>query len=147
MLCLGAKRHYRIWYIYALGFTARLKYYGAWSLTEGACILSGLGYNGLDDQKRPRWDRLTNVEPWSLETAQNSRAYLESWNMNTNKWLKNYVYLRVTPKGKKPGFRSSLATFGTSGAGQFHGGYCRGDKLTNLQPSGMVFPLAITSPF
>ena len=35
--------------------------------------------------------------------------------MNTNRWLKNYVYLRVTPKGKKPGFRSSMSTFGTSG--------------------------------
>lgn len=104
----------RIWYTYVLGFTARLKYYGAWNLTEGACILSGLGYNGLDEKKQPRWDRLTNVNPISLETAQNTRAYLESWNMNTNKWLKNYIYLRVTPKGKKPGFRSSMATFGTS---------------------------------
>ncbi|RPB16037.1 MBOAT-domain-containing protein [Morchella conica CCBAS932] len=104
----------RIWYIYLLSFTARLKYYGAWYLTEGACILSGLGYNGLDEKKQPRWDRLTNVGPLALETAQNTRAYLENWNMNTNKWLKNYVYLRVTPKGKKPGFRSSMATFGTS---------------------------------
>lgn len=104
----------RIWYIYALSFTARLKYYGAWYLTEGACILSGLGYNGLDEKKQLRWDRLTNVNPVALETAENTRAYLESWNMNTNKWLKNYIYLRVTPKGKKPGFRSSMATFGTS---------------------------------
>lgn len=111
---LDAKYIIRIWYIYLLSFTSRLKYYGAWYLTEGACILSGLGYNGLDENKQPRWDRLTNVGPLALETAQNTRAYLENWNMNTNKWLKNYVYLRVTPKGKKPGFRSSMATFGTS---------------------------------
>ncbi|KAG0641688.1 MBOAT, membrane-bound O-acyltransferase family-domain-containing protein [Tuber brumale] len=111
---LGYSVPRRVWYIYALGFTERLKYYGVWSLTEGACILSGLGYNGLDENGGPRWDRLTNVDPWALETAENSRAYLESWNMNTNKWLKNYVYLRVTPRGKKPGFRSSLVTFGTS---------------------------------
>ncbi|KAL7266198.1 Lysophospholipid acyltransferase, partial [Rhizina undulata] len=104
----------RVIYIYGMGFSARLKYYGIWFLSEGACILSGLGYNGLDENKQPRWDRITNVRPWDLETAQNTRAYLEAWNMNTNKWLRNYVYLRVTPKGKKPGFRSSLATFGTS---------------------------------
>ncbi|KAG7121163.1 Lysophospholipid acyltransferase like protein [Verticillium longisporum] len=41
--------------------------------------------------------------------------------MNTNKWLRNYVYLRVTPRGKKPGFRASLMTFGTSAL--WHGFY------------------------
>jgi len=104
----------RVWSIYLFSFTARLKYYGVWSLTEGACILSGLGYNGVDKNGKLRWDRVTNIDPWAIETAQNTRGYLESWNMNTNKWLRNYVYLRVTPKGKKPGFRSTLATFGTS---------------------------------
>jgi lysophospholipid acyltransferase len=106
---------YRMWFVHLFGVTSRFKYYGIWFLTEGACILSGLGYNGLDKNKKIKWDRVTNVDPWALETAQNTKAYLEAWNMNTNKWLKNYVYLRVTPKGKKPGFRSSMATFGTSG--------------------------------
>ncbi|KAI5820052.1 MBOAT, membrane-bound O-acyltransferase family-domain-containing protein [Pyronema omphalodes] len=104
----------RVWFIYAFSFSARTKYYGVWSLTEGACILAGLGYNGVDKNGVERWDRITNIDPIALETAQNTKAYLEAWNMNTNKWLKNYVYLRVTPKGKKPGFRSSMATFGTS---------------------------------
>ncbi|KAI5803186.1 MBOAT, membrane-bound O-acyltransferase family-domain-containing protein [Geopyxis carbonaria] len=104
----------RVWFIYVFGLVARLKYYGVWTLTDGACILSGLGYNGVDEKGNIKWDRVTNVNAWKLETAENSRAYLENWNMNTNKWLRNYVYLRVTPKGKKPGFRSSMATFGTS---------------------------------
>jgi lysophospholipid acyltransferase len=104
----------RCWWLFMFGFTARTKYYGVWMLTEGACILSGLGFNGVDENKKPKWDRVTNVDPKALEAAQNTRAYLEAWNMNTNKWLKNYIYLRVTPKGKKPGFRSSLATFATS---------------------------------
>ena len=100
--------------MYMFSFTARTKYYGIWFLTEGACILSGLGYNGVNEKKQARWDRVTNIQPWTIETAENSRAYMEAWNMNTNKWLKNYIYLRVTPKGKKPGFRSSMATFITS---------------------------------
>ncbi|EWC45084.1 hypothetical protein DRE_06223 [Drechslerella stenobrocha 248] len=111
----------RIWYLYWLLFAARFKYYGIWSLTEGACILAGLGYNGLDENKRIKWDRVRNVDPWELETAQNSRSLLDAWNKNTNKWLKNYIYLRVTPKGKKPGFRSSMATFVTSAF--WHGFY------------------------
>ncbi|KAB8237816.1 MBOAT, membrane-bound O-acyltransferase family-domain-containing protein [Aspergillus alliaceus] len=112
----------RVWILHMLGFTARLKYYGVWYLTEGACVLSGMGYNGFDPKSgKVFWNRLENVDPWSLETAQNSHGYLGSWNKNTNHWLRNYVYLRVTPKGRKPGFRASLATFATSAF--WHGFY------------------------
>ncbi|KAK9370037.1 MBOAT, membrane-bound O-acyltransferase family-domain-containing protein [Lipomyces kononenkoae] len=106
---------YRILYLWPLGCYYRLKYYGAWSLTEGACILSGLSYNGIDPVTNKRkWDRVKNIDPYRFETGQNTYTLLETWNMNTNKWLKTYVYLRVTPKGKKPGFSSTLITFITS---------------------------------
>ncbi|KAJ5578909.1 hypothetical protein N7450_007776 [Penicillium hetheringtonii] len=112
----------RVFTVYMLGFATRFKYYGVWSLTEGACILSGMGYNGFDNKTgKVFWNRLENVDPWGLETAQNSHAYLGSWNKNTNHWLRNYIYLRVTPKGKKPGFRASMATFATSAL--WHGFY------------------------
>lgn len=112
----------RIWQLYMLGLVTRMKYYGVWSLSEGACILCGIGYNGIDPATgRAKWDRLTNIKPWEIETAQNARAYLGFWNINTNNWLKNYMYLRVTPKGKKPGFRATLATFVTSAF--WHGFY------------------------
>ncbi|CAG7930778.1 unnamed protein product [Penicillium olsonii] len=112
----------RVFTVHMVGFTARTKYYGVWALTEGACILSGMGYNSFDPKSgKVFWNRLENVDPWGLETAQNSHAYLGSWNKNTNHWLRNYVYLRVTPKGKKPGFRASMATFATSAL--WHGFY------------------------
>lgn len=112
----------RIWILEMLGFVTRMKYYGVWSLTEGACILSGMGFNGVSPKTgKVEWNRLQNVNPWGIESAQNSRAYLENWNMNTNHWLRNYMYLRVTPRGKKPGFRASLATFVTSAL--WHGFY------------------------
>ncbi|KAG9601773.1 MBOAT family protein-like protein, partial [Aureobasidium melanogenum] len=112
----------RIWVLHMLGFTTRMKYYGVWSLTEGACILSGIGYKGIDPKTgKADWNRLQNVKPLEIELAQNSHAYLGNWNINTNMWLRNYVYLRVTPKGKKPGFRASMATFVTSAF--WHGFY------------------------
>ena len=113
---------HRVLVLHMLGFAARLKYYGVWMLTEGACILSGMGYNGVDPQTgKVSWDKLENVNSWGLETAQSPHAYIASWNKNTNHWLRNYVYLRVTPKGKKPGFRASLSTFVTSAV--WHGFY------------------------
>ena len=112
----------RVWLLQMLGFTTRLKYYGVWSLTEGACILAGIGFKDVDPRTgKVNWNRLQNVNPLAIETAQNSRDYLGNWNINTNHWLRNYVYLRVTPKGKKPGFRASLATFSTSAF--WHGFY------------------------
>ena len=112
----------RIWMLYMAGLVARFKYYGVWSLTEGACILAGLGYNGVDPLTgKVSWNRLQNIDPWVVETAQNPRAFLSGWNMNTNNWLRNYVYLRVTPRGKKPGFRASMMTFFTSAL--WHGFY------------------------
>lgn len=123
----------RIFILYMLGVVSRFKYYGVWTLTEGACILSGLGYNGFDPKTgKVFWDRLENVNPIKLETAQNIRGYLENWNKNTNHWLRNYVYLRVTPKGKKPGFRASLATFATSA---FWHGFYPGYYLTFILAS------------
>ena len=113
---------HRVLALHLFGFTTRLKYYGVWTLTEGACILSGLGYSGINPQTgRYNWSRLQNVAPFPLETAQNTRAYLDAWNQNTNAWLKNYIYLRVTPKGSKPGFGATMATFVTSAF--WHGFY------------------------
>ncbi|KAM0372620.1 hypothetical protein ACHAPY_009644 [Fusarium culmorum] len=112
----------RVWIMHMVSFTARLKYYGVWYLTEGACILTGMGYNGVDPATgKVFWNRLQNIDPWAVETAQNPRGYLGGWNINTSNWLRNYVYLRVTPRGKKPGFRASLMTFGTSAL--WHGFY------------------------
>ncbi|PHH74077.1 hypothetical protein CDD80_3320 [Ophiocordyceps camponoti-rufipedis] len=112
----------RIWIMCMANFVARLKYYGVWSLTEGSCILAGLGYNGVDPVTgKVSWNRLQNISPWLVETAQNPREYMAGWNINTNNWLRNYVYLRVTPRGKKPGFRASMTTFATSAL--WHGFY------------------------
>ncbi|KAI9793630.1 MAG: lysophospholipid acyltransferase [Piccolia ochrophora] len=112
----------RIWILHMFGFTARTKYYGVWGITEGSCILVGVGYRGVDPQTgQVNWGGPQNVDAWAVESAQNSRGYLEGWNISTNHWLRNYVYLRVTPRGKKPGFRASMATFVTSAI--WHGFY------------------------
>jgi lysophospholipid acyltransferase len=56
---------YRVWLLYLLGVVSRFKYYGVWSLTEGACIMAGIGYNGIDEQTgKAKWDHLENVNPW-----------------------------------------------------------------------------------
>jgi MBOAT, membrane-bound O-acyltransferase family len=83
-------------------------------LSQGASILTGLGFTGFSPSGDSLWDGAANVKVLSIELPSNFKILLDSWNMKTNVWLRECVYKRVTPKGKKPGFRSSMITFATS---------------------------------
>ncbi|ORX36566.1 putative member of the MBOAT family of putative membrane-bound O-acyltransferase [Kockovaella imperatae] len=105
----------RFGFIQFAGFTARTKYYAVWSLAEGACILTGLGFNGYDPKTgRSLWNRVQNVNILSIESAESFKVLFDSWNCRTNVWLRDCVYKRLTTKGKKPGTIQSMATFMTS---------------------------------
>ncbi|KAL5530551.1 ALE1 [Sanghuangporus sanghuang] len=105
---------YRLVFIQICGFFERTKYYAIWTLTEGASILTGAGFSGYGPNGETFWNDAANVDIMNIEFAANFKVMLDSWNMKTNIWLRECVYKRVTPKGKKPGFRESMITFGTS---------------------------------
>lgn len=111
---------YKLVFLWFLGFVERLKYYGVWLISEGACITAGLGYNGYDPKsKKLYWNRVQNIDPIEFEFGQNVHDCLEAWNMNTNKWLKNCVYLRTCTRDKetgklKTGIIPTFLTFFTS---------------------------------
>ncbi|KAH9483154.1 Lysophospholipid acyltransferase [Psilocybe cubensis] len=92
----------------------RAKYYAIWTLTEGASVLTGLGFTDFGLHGKPNWDRAANVKVWTIEFPSNFKVLLDAWNMKTNVWLRECVYKRVTPKGKKPGNLSQMITFFTS---------------------------------
>ncbi|WWD17220.1 hypothetical protein CI109_101658 [Kwoniella shandongensis] len=102
-------------FVQLAGLIARTKYYAVWSLSEGACILTGLGFNGYDQKTgRTLWNRVRNVNIVGIETAESYKVLFDSWNCRTNVWLRDVVYKRLTKKGKKPGSKQSMATFVTS---------------------------------
>jgi len=105
---------YRIVYFNLAGFIERTKYYAVWTLAEGISILTGSGFTGFGPAGESRWEGAANVDIFRIEFAPNFKVLLDSWNMKTNVWLRECVYKRVTPKGKKPGFKSTVITFGTS---------------------------------
>ncbi|KAH9077497.1 MBOAT, membrane-bound O-acyltransferase family-domain-containing protein [Lactarius deliciosus] len=93
---------YKILVLQLAGFVERSKYYGVWTLTEGASILTGLGFTGY------------TPSVLKIEVPENFKVLVDSWNIKTNVWLRECVYKRVTPKGQKAGFQSSMLTYLTS---------------------------------
>ncbi|KAJ1548840.1 lysophospholipid acyltransferase [Cladochytrium tenue] len=105
---------HRTWRLVVAGMVTRTKYYSAWKLAAAACNLCGFGYSG-----NGRWDRGENVNVWGYEFGHNPRATIASWNLKTGVWLRKCIYLRVVPKGGKPGGAAALTTFFASAA--WHG--------------------------
>lgn len=87
------ERYAAVW-VALLG--VRFKYYFGWKIAEGAAVMSGLGYNGVDKATGAhRWDRVENIGIWSYETSQSLRTSSQNWNKTTNLWLRRYVYDRA----------------------------------------------------
>jgi lysophospholipid acyltransferase len=104
----------RIFILQIAGFVERCKYYGVWILTEGASIMTGLGFTGYGPSGIPTWDGAANVDVWKIEVPENFKVLIDSWNIKTNVWLRECMYKRVTQKNKKAGFKSSMLTYLTS---------------------------------
>jgi lysophospholipid acyltransferase len=113
---------YRLMHIYLFVLTTRTRCYSIWNLTEGSLIATGIGFSGIHPiTNKPLWTRMCNVNPLGVETAQNVHEYIGNWNLNTGRWLKNYVYLRVVRQGEKPGVSAHLVAFVWSAV--WHGFY------------------------
>ncbi|KAJ2781046.1 Lysophospholipid acyltransferase [Coemansia javaensis] len=85
-------------YLCAAGVVARAAYYTAWKMSEGACVLAGLGFGGLDESGSPQWLDIANVHVRGVELGANIKTMVDSWNIGTNTWLRHHVYLRVIPQ-------------------------------------------------
>lgn len=108
------------------GFATRCKYYCAWRLAEGSCILSGFGFNGFDKDGKARWNRLCNIDVPGLEKSQSMKEASVAWNIGVNNWLRHYIYFRITPPGTSATSLAALLTYTTSAVWHgFHPGYYR----------------------
>ncbi|XP_028968757.1 lysophospholipid acyltransferase 5 [Galendromus occidentalis] len=77
------------------------KYVACWLMAEGSCSLTGLSYNGKDEHGKNRWDGLRNVGLWQYETSTNFDGLIRSFNINTNRWVAQYVFKRLKFLGNK----------------------------------------------
>jgi lysophospholipid acyltransferase 5 len=71
------------------------RYLGVWMIAEGSSILTGIGFNGYTKEGEPRWDGVTNVNPWGYVFATNHQQVIDNFNINTNDWVKRYIFKRM----------------------------------------------------
>lgn len=73
-----------------------VKYIGVWLLTEGASAYFGITYQGTDD-----FSGLANAKPLEFELMTSIEHLIPTFNINTNVWVKHYVFKRLRFLGNK----------------------------------------------
>lgn len=76
------------------------KYISCWLLTEGACILFGISYNGEEDGV-PKWNGVENIKLSVFENSTEFNHYILSFNVNTNQWVAQHIYKRLKFLGNR----------------------------------------------
>ncbi|XP_066539044.1 lysophospholipid acyltransferase 5 isoform X1 [Hoplias malabaricus] len=92
---------YRCIYILLWAKVNLYKYVTCWLITEGVCILSGLGYNGRTETGEPQWDACANMRVWMFETTPLFTGTISSFNINTNAWVARHIFKRMKFLGNK----------------------------------------------
>jgi lysophospholipid acyltransferase len=74
-----AQCRHRIGFFQICGVFERCKYYAIWTLTEGASILTGLGFTGYAPDGASLWDGASNVDVRYLELGPNFKVCFNPW--------------------------------------------------------------------
>ncbi|XP_057656266.1 lysophospholipid acyltransferase 6 [Diorhabda carinulata] len=118
------------WYLTVSLLLVRCKYYFAWTMADGICNNSGIGFSGYNENGASKWNKYSNVDIFQFEFGTSLKQSIEAWNKGTNIWLRMMVYERTTKY-------STLLTYILSAI--WHGFY-PGYYLTFL--SGALFTFA-----
>lgn len=106
---------------YLLSNTHHFKYIAGFAIAESSIIASGFAYSGEakngDDKNHDIWERGRAISIIDLHLVYDPEDFFRFWNISIHKYLKRYVYFRITPKN--PSFAqkqiASSATFIISG--------------------------------
>lgn len=75
---------------------SRPKFYFAWTLADAVNNAAGFGFSGMDENGKPTWELLCNLNIVGIETATSYKTFIDNWNIRTGIWLKMVCYDRAT---------------------------------------------------
>ncbi|XP_008298018.1 lysophospholipid acyltransferase 1 [Stegastes partitus] len=91
----GASFLTRLTYAFFSIQAARPKFYFAWTLADAVNNAAGYGFLGMDENGKPSWDLICNLNIIGIETATSFKTFIDNWNIRTGIWLKTVCYDRV----------------------------------------------------
>lgn len=117
--------YWRVIFGWISATVAKLRYFFAFKVAEAVNNMSGLGFNGYDENGKAKWNRVTNINILKVEFATSMKMVCDNWNISTALWLKRTVYER-SPRhrtlavfvissiwhGFYPGYYMMLLSFG-----------------------------------
>jgi lysophospholipid acyltransferase len=112
---------YRIFFYHVAMTFKRFFYYGPFSITTGAIIASGFGYNGKGKDQADKWNKVVQIYVFDIECGKSPNELLRYWNHQVHLWLKYYIGGRIVPKDKRPTFAQNMIVFMVSAF--WHGFY------------------------
>lgn len=95
-------------------------------MQESACILTGLSYNGKDENGNELWDGCTNVRIWDYETSLSGQDIINSFNIQTNKWMGKYVFDVAEEMNNLASLRVYVSLCLLAGVVEFFDSHCAG---------------------
>jgi hypothetical protein len=106
----------------------RFKYYFAWKVAEGGCVIAGFGFEGYNKKDEViGWRGVENIDILGFETASNIQTYSRAWNKRTQGWLERYTYHRTG--------QSLFATYFVSAL--WHGLYPGDSDIDSIETIGL----------
>ena len=82
----------KLLYFSLVSFVVRCRFYFVFLLNDSISNAAGLGFEGYDEQNRPKWGLTSNIDILSIELSMNARNSLNSWNITSSRWIRRSVY-------------------------------------------------------
>lgn len=78
------------------------KYIACWLMSEGVATCFGLTFISKDEKTGEEdWSGCANIHLIRFETAEKMHHYIESFNVNTNHWVAQYIFKRLRFLGNR----------------------------------------------
>ena len=83
----------KVAYFCAVTFVIRCRFYFIFALNDSISNVAGLGFEGYDDQNKPKWGLAKNYDVIGMELSMNMRNSINLWNILSARWLRRSVCL------------------------------------------------------
>ena len=77
-------------------FVLSCRFYFVFFLNDSISNAAGLGFEGYDNQNRPKWGLASNVDVMGLEFSISLRNFLNSWNITSSLWIRRSATIIIS---------------------------------------------------